>query len=126
MSFHFRRQYRGPLQGVILDWAGTTIDYGCCAPAAVFIEVFRNRGIEVTQRESREPMGMAKREHIRQITLMPSVARQWRHKYGTAATEADIDAIYREFIPANWPAWRVTPMSLRGYQRSLMPVAVVE
>ena len=99
MSFHFRREYRGPLKGIVLDWAGTTIDYGCRAPAAVFIEVFRDRGIEVTQPEAREPMGMAKREHIRQITLMPSVAKQWRHKHGAAATDADIDSIYREFIP---------------------------
>lgn len=99
MTFTFKREYRGPLRGVILDWAGTTVDFGCRAPAAVFIEVFRDRGITVTQSEAREPMGMAKREHIRQITLMPSVAEQWEKKFGKPATDADIDAIYEDFIP---------------------------
>ena len=31
MSFSYSRRYRGPVQMVILDWAGTTMDYGCVA-----------------------------------------------------------------------------------------------
>ena len=37
MDFYFQRTYRGPLQAVLLDWAGTTMDYGCFAPAVVFV-----------------------------------------------------------------------------------------
>jgi len=29
MEFYFQRTYRGPLKAVLLDWAGTTMDYGC-------------------------------------------------------------------------------------------------
>ncbi|MFN8371304.1 MAG: hypothetical protein U0694_00280 [Anaerolineae bacterium] len=39
-----RRPYTGSLQAVIFDWAGTTVDYGCFAPVAVFIEVFAQMG----------------------------------------------------------------------------------
>jgi phosphonoacetaldehyde hydrolase len=99
MTFHYRREYCGPLQAIILDWAGTTIDYGCRAPAAVFIDVFRDRQIDVSILEAREPMGMAKREHIKQILHMPRIAEQWRSKFGHSATEQDIDDIYRDFIP---------------------------
>jgi phosphonoacetaldehyde hydrolase len=28
--------YSGPVQAVVLDWAGTAVDYGCMGPAAVF------------------------------------------------------------------------------------------
>ena len=35
MTFSFQRRYRGPVKLVILDWAGTTMDYGCYAPAVV-------------------------------------------------------------------------------------------
>ena len=43
MEFVYNRSYRGPLKAVILDWAGTTMDYGCYAPAVVFIEVFKRK-----------------------------------------------------------------------------------
>jgi len=33
MEFVYRRSCRGPVKLVILDWAGTTMDYGCYAPA---------------------------------------------------------------------------------------------
>ena len=32
VAFRYQRRYTGPLAGVILDWAGTTMDYGCYAP----------------------------------------------------------------------------------------------
>ena len=38
--FTYHRSYRGKLQAVILDWSGTTVDYGCVAPAKVFVDVF--------------------------------------------------------------------------------------
>lgn len=45
---------------VILDWAGTAVDFGCMAPVAAFREAFEHQGITVTEREIREPMGMKK------------------------------------------------------------------
>ena len=48
------------VEGVIFDWAGTTVDFGCFAPVNVFVDIFNNAGIDVTMEEAREPMGMLK------------------------------------------------------------------
>ena len=39
-AFVRRRAYTGPVRAVVLDWAGTAVDYGCRGPAAVFVEAF--------------------------------------------------------------------------------------
>jgi phosphonoacetaldehyde hydrolase len=91
-----------PLSGikaVIFDWAGTTVDFGSRAPTQVFIEMFRRRGIEITEAEARGPMGMAKREHIAEISRLPRVRDAWQLMYRELPCEADIDSIYREFLP---------------------------
>jgi phosphonoacetaldehyde hydrolase len=87
------------LKAIVFDWAGTTIDFGSCAPAAVFQQVFRERGIDITIAQARGPMGMAKREHIAAIANMPSVKEAWIAKYGRSFCDQDIDAMYSEFLP---------------------------
>ncbi|MSP83269.1 MAG: phosphonoacetaldehyde hydrolase [Alphaproteobacteria bacterium] len=98
--FRYRRRYVGPLQAVIFDWAGTIVDHGCMAPAAVFLEVFAKRGVPITMAEARGPMGAEKRLHIATIAAMPAVADRWRTRRGTGVTDRDIDALYAAFIPA--------------------------
>jgi phosphonoacetaldehyde hydrolase len=99
MKFTFERKYRGPVQAVILDWAGTTMDYGCYAPAVVFVEVFKLHGVEISMEEAREPMGAHKLVHIRAISRIPAVARRWREKHGRPCTEDDVEAIFKQFVP---------------------------
>ncbi len=100
MHFTYRRTYTGPLQGVILDWSGTTLDYGCFAPAVVFVEVFKEYGgIDVTMEEARGPMGLYKRDHITQVTQIPSVQARWHEAHGRLPTEDDIETMYQAFIP---------------------------
>ena len=99
MEFVYRRSYRGRLQGIILDWAGTMIDFGSRAPAGVFMEVFKDKGVTVTQAEARGPMGMHKRDHIRVMTKMPRVAAAWQTVHGSAPTADDIEAMFEAFIP---------------------------
>lgn len=98
-SFRYRRQYQGKLQAVILDWAGTTMDYGCLAPAVVFIDVYERKGVPITVEEAREPMGAHKKVHIRQISQQPAVARRWKEAHGKPCSEDDIEAMFRDFIP---------------------------
>ena len=38
MSFTYTRSYTGPIEAVLFDWAGTTMDFGCMAPAVVFVD----------------------------------------------------------------------------------------
>ncbi len=99
MEFVFKRTYRGPLKAVLLDWAGTTMDYGCLAPAVAFREVFKRRGVEITIDEARAPMGAHKKVHIRQITQNENVARRWEQAYGHRPGEADVEAMFEDFIP---------------------------
>jgi phosphonoacetaldehyde hydrolase len=91
--------YAGPVLGVVLDWAGTTVDYGCRGPAAVFVETFREFGICVSPAEARQFMGLAKKDHIRAMCGLPSVRTQWLAKHGCIPEPADIDTIYARTEP---------------------------
>ena len=88
-----------PLKAVIFDWAGTTVDYGSRAPTQVFLEIFRRRGVTITTAEAREPMGRAKRDHIAAVAAMPRVAEAWRVAHGRTPVDADVQAMYDEFLP---------------------------
>jgi phosphonoacetaldehyde hydrolase len=92
-------QFNGPVRAVIFDWAGTTVDYGSRAPVAAFTELFRRRGVPVTEEEARRPMGAHKKEHIRQMLAMESVANRWLHARGAEPSPEDVDSLYGEFIP---------------------------
>jgi phosphonoacetaldehyde hydrolase len=99
MDFLFRRVYRGSLKMVVLDWAGTTVDFGCFAPAGVFVRVFAEMGVEISMREAREPMGLHKRDHIRAISHMERVAAAWSAQHGRPCTEGDVEAMFERFVP---------------------------
>ena len=51
---------------VIMDWAGTAVDYGCFAPVAAFIEAFAEKGLIIDVVQTRKPMGLPKIQHIRE------------------------------------------------------------
>ncbi len=99
MEFTYTREYVGNIKAVIFDWAGTTVDYGCFAPAGNFIEVFKRNNVDVSFDEARAPMGLHKKDHIRVISQMPRVAAQWLEKNGKAVTEEDIESMFQIFIP---------------------------
>ena len=99
MSFSYRREYRGPVRAVLLDWAGTTMDYGCMAPAVVFVEVFKRKAVPITMEEARAPMGAHKRVHIQRITELDAVRARWKQMHGRAPNEQDVDAMFTEFVP---------------------------
>ena len=99
MDFVFKRTYRGQLKCAILDWAGTTMDYGVYAPAVVFLEVFKRQGVEITMEEARAPMGAHKKVHIGLIAEIPSVRRRWIEAHGTEPTDKDVDRMFEDFVP---------------------------
>ena len=98
-KYSYDRKYRGPLQAVLLDWAGTTMDYGCMAPAVVFVKVFKRKGVEITMEQAREPMGAHKKVHIESIARIPAVAKKWHEVHGRECNEADINQIFEDFVP---------------------------
>ena len=100
MEFYYRRNYRGPVKMVIFDWAGTTVDYGCYAPAVVFIEVFKRFGVEITMEQARRPMGLKKIDHIRAISQQEEVAAKWEKVHGKKCTEENIEDMFENhFFP---------------------------
>jgi phosphonoacetaldehyde hydrolase len=96
---HRAHRPSGPIQAVILDWAGTTVDHGSIAPVMAFIETFRMHGVDISVEEARAPMGMHKCDHIRAITQMPMVAALWRAVHARLPDETDVAGMYEEFIP---------------------------
>ena len=99
MTFRYNRTYRGKIRAVLLDWAGTTMDFGCIAPAVVFVEVFRRQGVPISMDETRAPMGAHKRVHIQKITQLDSVRQRWREAHDRLPDEGDVDAMFAEFVP---------------------------
>jgi phosphonoacetaldehyde hydrolase len=116
------------LKAVIVDWAGTIIDFGSSAPAGAFVELFRRHGVAITLAEARGPMGMAKRDHIAALL--------------DGRPGLDLDELYREFIPlqlaclpdysalipgaleavASWRARGLAVGSTTGYNRDMLDV----
>ncbi len=88
-----------PIAAVIFDWSGTVVDFGSRAPAAAFVEVFREFGIELSVAEARGPMGLAKRDHIRSLGRIPRVDAAWREAHGHALGDPDVERIHDAFEP---------------------------
>lgn len=85
------------IDGVIFDWAGTTVDYGSFAPVQAFVEVFKHFGIEPTMEEVRKPMGMLKIDHIRTMLKMERITKCWQEKYGCVPVDDDAQKLYGHF-----------------------------
>lgn len=98
-EFTYTRTYHGPIRCVILDWAGTTMDFGCMAPAVVFQQVFEKAGVPISIEEARVPMGAHKKVHIGLICEVPSVRRRWVDAHGTQPTQDDVDRMFADFVP---------------------------
>ena len=88
------------IKAVILDWAGTTIDYGCFAPVKAFITAFEAFGLKPTMEETRAPMGLQKKAHIAKMLEGERLSALWQEQKGSFYTQEDIDAIYDKFEPA--------------------------
>ena len=87
------------LGALVLDWAGTTVDFGCVAPARTIERLFSARGIELSDKETRRDMGLPKKEHIRGILSFPRVRETWVQKFGSEPGEVDVEEMYSAFIP---------------------------
>ncbi len=96
----YRREYRGQVKAVILDWSGTTVDAYVIAPAVVFVEVFKKQGVEISMLEARGPMGLRKDLHIKALTQDPEIRERWKSVKGKYPDQADVDSMFEVFVPA--------------------------
>ena len=68
------------IECIIMDWAGSAVDYGCFAPVAAFLKAFNEIGINITMEQARRPMGMAKIDHIRELFKMGGVGEEFEKR----------------------------------------------
>jgi phosphonoacetaldehyde hydrolase len=99
-EYKYTRTYQGKIKAMVLDWSGTLADAYVIAPAVVFVEVFKSQGVEISMEEARGPMGLRKDIHIKMLTQDPVIAARWEAVKGSPPTQADVDAMFAEFVPA--------------------------
>ncbi len=99
-GYVYRREYRGQVKAVILDWSGTTVDAYVIAPAVVFVEVFKKQGVEISMLEARGPMGLRKDLHIKALTEDPAIRDRWKSVKGQYPDQADVNSMFEDFVPA--------------------------
>ena len=84
---------------VILDWAGTMVDFGCRAPVNALLQVFARRQVTLTEAEVRRDMGRAKIDHVRALLEDSRIIAAWSAATGAAPTERDCDMLMSELGP---------------------------
>jgi len=84
---------------VVLDWAGTVVDFGCQAPAIALHEAFARHGVTLSDAQVRRDMGRAKEDHVRAMLADGEVAQAWRRANGAASTDADVAALMADLGP---------------------------
>ena len=85
------------IECVIMDWAGTAVDYGCFVPVAAFVESFKVIGAPVSAAETRAHMGLTKIEEVRALFAIDHVKADFRAKYGRDYNEDDVQGCYKKF-----------------------------
>ncbi len=99
MSFSYQRRYTGTLQAVIMDMAGTVLDFGSMAPVKALCRLFNDASVPITANEARIPMGTHKREHIHALLQMPRITTAWENHYGHKPNEKTLEELYQRFTP---------------------------
>jgi len=102
------------VEAVILDWAGTTVDYGSLAPIKAVTEVFARSGVVLAPADARRDMGIYKKDHIRNILAIPKIVSEWRIKKGAPPNEADVEMLFEQFIPLQFEVLEACSGVIRG------------
>ena len=134
------------IKALILDWAGTSVDFGSLAPVVALQRVFEANGVPVTAGEVRAHMGVLKKDQIRNICAGERVLDAWARTHGQPPMEADVERIFSEFLPRQSEilvefskpipgvaqaveSWRGAGLrigSTTGYTRALLDVVIPE
>lgn len=107
------------IQAVVLDWAGTTLDFGSLAPVTTLVRVFALHGIELTLAQARGPMGRAKRDHIQTLLELPEVSAAWEARHGGRPDEAAIDRVFADFGPIQQEIIRESSQLIPGCREAI-------
>lgn len=132
------------IPAVILDWAGTAVDFGSLAPVAALQRIFEENGVPISAAEAREHMGVLKRDQIRSICAGTRLQEEWSRVHGQPPAETDVERLFTEFLPRQaeilaeysapipgvsetvdaWKAAGLRIGSTTGYTRALLDVVI--
>ncbi len=84
---------------VVLDWAGTMVDFGCCAPVNALIEAFQRHGVALTESQARRDMGKAKADHVAALLSYPEIIDAWVAANRTKPAARDAEVLIAELGP---------------------------
>jgi phosphonoacetaldehyde hydrolase len=132
------------VKAVILDWAGTTVDFGSLAPVAALQRAFEASGVPITAAEARAQMGVLKKDQVRFICAGERVRAEWTRCHGQPPSERDVERIFADFLPKQseilaeysapipgvcetveaWKSGGVRIGSTTGYTRELLDVVL--
>lgn len=85
------------IECIIMDWAGTAVDYGCFAPVAAFTDSFKAMEVSVNIKDVRDNMGLTKIEEIRALFRTEVTKSDFEAKYGRGPEEKDVRECYAKF-----------------------------
>jgi len=84
---------------VVLDWAGTVVDFGCLAPVRALQAAFAAEGVPITEAQARKDMGRAKRDHVAALIAHEPVSVAWNARFGAPPSASDVDRLYAALEP---------------------------
>ncbi|GAX07459.1 2-aminoethylphosphonate-pyruvate aminotransferase [Secundilactobacillus silagincola] len=85
------------IEAIVLDWAGTTVDYGSRAPIIAFKNAFAHFGIGLSEETIRQDVGLDKLTHVRKILQIPEIANSWETRQPTIPLTKATAEIYAQF-----------------------------
>ncbi len=88
------------LQAVIVDWAGTVIDFGCRAPVLAMARALGQFGLAAEEALIRRDMGRSKRDHLDRLLREPTLRADFVAGYGRVPDGEDLDALFAAFETA--------------------------
>lgn len=89
------------IKGIILDWAGTTIDYGSLTPIYAIRSAFKQFDIVLETEIIRKYMGLHKLIHIQSMLNEEIVKNQWEDQTNMSLTELSEDIFSKLLITTN-------------------------
>jgi phosphonoacetaldehyde hydrolase len=94
-TFNRKKPFRGRVRAVILDWAGTAIDFGCFGSIQPFIDTFNQNWVETSSEQIREYAGLSCWDHLLALLQTEPVSAKWLEVYGSPPSEHDLERLHR-------------------------------
>ncbi|MFB6227580.1 MAG: HAD-IA family hydrolase [Halobacteriales archaeon] len=104
-------QYQGPIKLIVLDVGGCVVDgpqdlsdtyaeddgIGVKAPVIALDETLQDWGIDLSWEQIREPMGLYKKDHLRELLTTEEARRQFEAAHGREWREGDLEEMFASF-----------------------------